>query len=144
MLLTFIIKIYLQIKRQSLTAVVFLNIYSAHIITTDNITQRESFFNKHSVTQKEKKYIIIVGDDYEMLSRKNQLCRIIWCRDNFIVHTASKVADDCRSSNNHYSMLQLQEVVMKVVLIEKPKFISFILRKIYGIKKQPIQQNAVK
>ncbi|MBQ4128422.1 MAG: stage V sporulation protein SpoVM [Ruminococcus sp.] len=29
---------------------------------------------------------------------------------------------------------------MKVVLIEKPKFLSFILRKIYGIKKIPQQQ----
>ncbi|MBQ8860867.1 MAG: stage V sporulation protein SpoVM [Ruminococcus sp.] len=28
---------------------------------------------------------------------------------------------------------------MKVVLIERPKFLSFILRKIYGIKKQPVQ-----
>ncbi|MBE6823728.1 MAG: stage V sporulation protein SpoVM [Ruminococcaceae bacterium] len=26
---------------------------------------------------------------------------------------------------------------MKVVLIEKPRFLSFILRKIYGIKKLP-------
>ncbi|MGN0452867.1 MAG: stage V sporulation protein SpoVM [Ruminococcus sp.] len=26
---------------------------------------------------------------------------------------------------------------MKIVLIENPKFISFILRKLYGIKKQP-------
>ncbi len=29
-----------------------------------------------------------------------------------------------------------QEVVMKVVLIENPKLISAILRKIYGIKKR--------
>ncbi|MBQ8057604.1 MAG: stage V sporulation protein SpoVM [Ruminococcus sp.] len=28
---------------------------------------------------------------------------------------------------------------MKVVLIEKPKFLSFILRKLYGIKKLPQQ-----
>ncbi|MBQ2971732.1 MAG: stage V sporulation protein SpoVM [Ruminococcus sp.] len=28
---------------------------------------------------------------------------------------------------------------MKVVLIERPKFLSFILRKIYGIKKLPQQ-----
>lgn len=28
------------------------------------------------------------------------------------------------------------EVIMKVVLIEKPKFLSAILRKIYGIKKE--------
>ncbi|MGN0504543.1 MAG: stage V sporulation protein SpoVM [Ruminococcus sp.] len=27
---------------------------------------------------------------------------------------------------------------MKVVLIENPRFISFILRKIYRIKKQPL------
>ncbi|MCH5300405.1 MAG: stage V sporulation protein SpoVM [Ruminococcus sp.] len=30
---------------------------------------------------------------------------------------------------------------MKVILIEKPKFISFILRKLYGIKKvEPLPQ----
>ena len=29
---------------------------------------------------------------------------------------------------------------MKVVLIEKPKFISFLLRKFYGIKKEPKQE----
>ncbi|MBQ7810442.1 MAG: stage V sporulation protein SpoVM [Clostridia bacterium] len=29
---------------------------------------------------------------------------------------------------------------MKIVLIENPKFISFFLRKIYGIKKQKSQQ----
>ncbi|MBQ8572755.1 MAG: stage V sporulation protein SpoVM [Ruminococcus sp.] len=29
---------------------------------------------------------------------------------------------------------------MKIVLIENPKFISFFLRKIYGIKKQKPQQ----
>ncbi|MBQ7964553.1 MAG: stage V sporulation protein SpoVM [Ruminococcus sp.] len=28
---------------------------------------------------------------------------------------------------------------MKVVLIERPKFLSFILRKLYGIKKLPQQ-----
>ncbi len=34
-------------------------------------------------------------------------------------------------------MVALQEVIMKVVLIENPKFISFFLRKIFGIKKLP-------
>ncbi|MBR2714962.1 MAG: stage V sporulation protein SpoVM [Ruminococcus sp.] len=29
---------------------------------------------------------------------------------------------------------------MKVVLIERPKILSFLLRKIYGIKKLPQQQ----
>lgn len=31
---------------------------------------------------------------------------------------------------------------MKVVLIEKPKFISAILRKIYGIKRKPSRNNS--
>ncbi len=30
---------------------------------------------------------------------------------------------------------------MKVVVIERPKFLSFILRKIYGIKKEKNVQN---
>ncbi|MBE6794480.1 MAG: stage V sporulation protein SpoVM [Ruminococcaceae bacterium] len=38
-------------------------------------------------------------------------------------------------------MLYFQEAsVLKVVLIENPRFISFLLRKIYKIKKQKPQQ----
>ena len=46
----------------------------------------------------------------------------------------------CR--HNHYNnMLYFQEASgLKIVLIENPKFISFFLRKIYGIKKQKQQQ----
>lgn len=40
-----------------------------------------------------------------------------------------------RGDRAHMHLPELKEVAMKVVVLDRPKFLSFFFRKIYGIKK---------
>lgn len=43
--------------------------------------------------------------------------------------------DNSINHHNNYCVISLQEVIMKVVLIRNPKFISYFLRKFFKIPK---------
>lgn len=58
-----------------------------------------------------------------------------WLRLACSVNFANSLCIDNRFNNNYGISIGLQEVAMKFVLIENPRFISFFLRKLFGIKK---------
>ncbi|MBQ1436793.1 MAG: stage V sporulation protein SpoVM [Ruminococcus sp.] len=71
-----------------------------------------------------------------MPQTKGKIRRLLRRRLACRVAVAAKMGVGCRGSRACNSQLNLyQEVTMKVILIENPRFISAILRKIYGIKK---------
>lgn len=72
-----------------------------------------------------------------MQNKQSQGLPVVRARTANSVTVADKMCagSGCRRAGNSKYILY-QEVTMKVVLIENPKFISAILRKIYGIKKE--------
>ncbi|HBM98983.1 MAG TPA: stage V sporulation protein SpoVM [Ruminococcus sp.] len=63
---------------------------------------------------------------------------MFWCRVAYSIALAVGMGADCSSRSTCYCKLILctEVITMKVILIQNPKFISAILRKIYGIKKE--------
>jgi hypothetical protein len=61
---------------------------------------------------------------------------VLW-RGNACCRRIAAKVDACRSRGgvNHCQFIMQTEVAMKVVLIDNPRFISGILRKMFGIKK---------
>ncbi|MBQ1437677.1 MAG: stage V sporulation protein SpoVM [Ruminococcus sp.] len=73
-----------------------------------------------------------------MLQTKDKIGSLLWhwaADRDFASYKVGAGRGVARAGISQYFLHQ--EVAMKVVLIEKPRFISALLRKLYGIKKQP-------
>ena len=76
----------------------------------------------------------VKGDENETMQRLYRFDMLRGRTDNSF--TAAYQGSVCYSGYSaHFHLYQRKEAAMKVIVLDRPKILSFFLRRIYGIKK---------